>query len=320
MSSKSELLIDVHHHIAVPEAIALMKAKQIPSAHMYPDWAPEHSIARMDLVGVAAAILSHTTPASLECGDQALTSKLARIINESAARMIQDYPTRCGAFATLPMPNVEASLKELEYALDVLGLDGVGLITNYGDLYLGYPEFEELYAELDRRHAVVTMHPTIKSPTVANLPSFLLEGTIDTTRAVTSLAVTGVLERYPNIKFIAPHTGGMVPYIKWRIAMACMGKEGVLNEPKQEDFDRHIALLDKQLYVDTAVNFGSVEKIVPSSQILFGTDSLYFTEGMYRYEKETVLNTYKDEDLTAVTYANALRLFPRLRDRLGHTG
>ena len=95
----------------------------------------------MERLGIRAQLLSLSSPGvSFLTGQQA--QDLARSVNEFAASTIRDNSPRFGAFATLPLPDVDTALEELTYALDSLKLDGVGLLSNYGGLYLGGPEFD----------------------------------------------------------------------------------------------------------------------------------------------------------------------------------
>ena len=150
--------IDVHHHIVPPTWFAAVKQAKLDNPPMSA-WTPQRSIEDMDKAGVATCITSPTTPqvGFLPAPDAA---RIAREANEYAKRLTQDHPGRFGVFAMLPMPYVDESLKEIEYALDVLKADGIGMMTSYGDKWLGYPQFAPVFQELHRRKAVVYTHPT----------------------------------------------------------------------------------------------------------------------------------------------------------------
>ena len=144
----------------------------------------------------------------------------ARRCNEYGAELAARFPGRFGRFAAVPLPDPDGSLREIEYALDVLKADGIGLLTSYGNRWLGDPAFETSLRELDRRHAVVFVHPTTPtccqnllpevSPIIAEVPQ-------DTTRAITNLLFTGAFTRFRNIKFIFTHAGGTVPMVACRM-------------------------------------------------------------------------------------------------------
>ena len=152
--------------------------------------------------------------------------KLARETNEFVASVVRDDPEHFGGFATMPLPDVDAALDELEYAYDTLGFDGVVLYSSQGDRYLGDPSFDPLFEELERRRAVVFIHPTTLPPgadaTGLTIPFGVAEFTFDTTRTVINMLYSGTLERYPSIRYIVSHAGGTIPYLAWRIAGAIL--------------------------------------------------------------------------------------------------
>jgi hypothetical protein len=155
--SRHSDLVDVHHHYATKEYIAEVDPKS-PLSPPIRTWNLERTLADMEKTGTATAMLSISSP-GLWFGDAAATRKIARTCNDYAARIVRDDSKHFGAFAAMPLPDVDASLKEIEYSLDVLKLDGIGLMTNYGGKYLGDSSFEAIFAELNRRRAVVYTHP-----------------------------------------------------------------------------------------------------------------------------------------------------------------
>ena len=122
-------------------------------------WKLEATLDQMDRGGVATAILSLPTGLSLPDLNAEQSRHLARMVNEYVVEAMKDHPGRFGLFAFLPMPDVEGTLKEIEYALDVLKADGIGLNTSYGDKWLGDPDFKPVMEELNRRKAIVYVHP-----------------------------------------------------------------------------------------------------------------------------------------------------------------
>jgi 6-methylsalicylate decarboxylase len=227
--------------------------------------------------------------------------------------MMQDYPGRFGMFAAIPLPDIEGSLREIEYALDVLKLDGIGLMTNYGETWPGNPAFDAVFDELNRRKSIVYFHPTAPTccPNVPGLGAPLIEYPTDTTRCITNLLFTGTLSRCPDLRFIFSHGGGTLPMVLSRIL-------GVLQRPILKEVAARIpqgAMHEfAKLYYDTTsvTNrpvLAALKEFVPMTQLLFGTDYPYWgiganAEGL----QELGLSV---EVLRMIERENALRLFPR---------
>ena len=250
-------------------------------------------------------------------GDTGFAVKLARETNEFVADVVRDDPEHFGGFATIPLPDVDASLEELEYAYDTLGLDGVVLYTSQGDRYLGDRSYDPFFEELDRRKAIVFIHPTTIPPgadaTGLTIPFGVAEFTFDTTRAVMNMLYSGTLERYPSIRYIVSHAGGTIPYLAWRIAGASYLPELRDRAPKTDG----LALLQK-LYYDTALStsefvFGALKEFVPMSQVLFGSDFPYIGPAVLQAERYGLENSKVLDDAAraAIDRGNALTLFPR---------
>ena len=243
--------------------------------------------------------------------------KLARETNEFIADVARDDPEHYGGFATMPLPDVDASVREVEYALDTLDMDGVVLYSSAGDRYLGDRSYDPFFEELERRKAIVFIHPTTIPPgadaTGLTIPFGVAEFTFDTTRAITNMLYNGTLERYPSIRYIVSHAGGTIPYLAWRIAGASFLPELRDRAPKTDS----LALLQK-LYYDTALStsefvFGALKEFVPMSQVLFGSDFPYVPPAVLEAEKYSIENSkvLDDEDRAAINRDNALALFPK---------
>ncbi|WP_061299660.1 amidohydrolase family protein [Herbidospora cretacea] len=217
-------LIDVHAHFVTADYVEAASA----GGHVTPDgmprwpsWSPEEHLRLMDAHGIRTAMLSISSPGT-HFGDDAAARKLSRQVNDHAADVVRRHPGRFGHFAALPLPDVAGSLAELAYALDDLGSDGVALMSNAHGRYLGDPAYEPLWAELDRRRAVVFVHPTspVNHEQVAmGRPRPMLEFIFDTTRTVSDLVFTGVLTRHPGIRWVFTHGAGTLPLLADRMEL-----------------------------------------------------------------------------------------------------
>jgi len=310
--------IDVHHHILPPNFVSALNSLSIPwtGGPEVPSWSLQQAHDMMGAMGIDAAVAS-PSPGVYWGGDTAFAVKLARETNEFVADVVRDDPEHFGGFATVPLPDVDASLEELEYAYDTLGLEGVVLYTSQGDRYLGDRSYDPFFEELDRRKAIVFIHPTTIPPgadaTGLTIPFGVAEFTFDTTRAVMNMLCSGTLERYPSIRYIVSHAGGTIPYLAWRIAGASYLPELRDRAPKNDG----LALL-QELYYDTALStsefvFGALKEFVPMSQVLFGSDFPYIGPAVLQAERYGLENSKVLDDAAraAIDRGNALTLFPR---------
>jgi predicted TIM-barrel fold metal-dependent hydrolase len=316
--SPSPRRIDVHNHLVPPAYLAAGRPQIIAGADTDPsavvNWNPAHAIEEMDRTGVAVAMLSMSTPGiSMLGGTRDATRKLARVCNEYAASLLRGYPGRFGNFAALPLPDVEGSLAEAVYALDVLKADGIGLLTSYDEKYPGDPSFQPLFAELNRRKAVVFVHPTSPQCCASVLPgiaSSLDEFMFDVTRAITSMLFGGTFAMFPDIRFIFTHAGGTMTPISARInAFGTRHHEYDAANPHGVYYEL------KKLHYDIANStnpsaMAALMNLVPTSQILFGSDTPYvpIAATATGFDKMTL----PDDVRLAINRGNALQLFPRL--------
>ena len=308
-------LIDTHHHIQPPDYVTAIGAAAIGGPAVGSDlaWSPRRSLDAMDANGVESAVVSISAP-GVWTGDQAGTTRLARACNEFSAQLCAEHRGRFGWLAALPLPDIAAALDETAHAYDVLGADGVLLMTNYQNRYLGDPYFAPLLAELDRRDAVVALHPTACDclDPVPEIPLSVIEFPHDTTRTVCSLLFSGALQRCPRIRWLLPHGGGTIVILAHRIA-------GVLNlRPELRDRvpDGVIAAL-RRLYYDTAFStnpssFAALRALVPRDHLVFGTDFPFAPEAFMAASVTGLAELAADPDeLEAVQKRNAVALFPR---------
>jgi predicted TIM-barrel fold metal-dependent hydrolase len=270
----------------------------------------------MDRHGIATAIVS-LSPPGCRLGTPDENRRLSRLCNEYGADMARQHPGRFGLFGVLPMPDVEGSLAELAYALDTLKADGIQLMTSYGSAngptrWLGDPAFEPLYAELNRRKALVFVHP-LAPACCSNLmpwvPDAILEYTQDTNRAITSLLFSGTLSRFPDIRFIFAHGGGSMPFLAGRITHSGSNRNFIGNVPKGIDYEL------AKLHYDIAIaaykpSLAALFALVPKSQVLLGSDYPFHSvapaiAGLEAYG-------LPEDEVRAIFRGNAERLMPRL--------
>ena len=308
-TSAKAFRIDTHHHFTTPKLFELSTAKGVNQPTLK-GWTPERSIEEMDQGGVATSVISISDP-GVWFGDNAAARALARECNEYGAKVVKDYPGRFGQFAVLPLPDVDGSLKEVEYAMDTLKMDGIGILSSYQGKYLGNPYYAPLMEELNRRKAVVFCHPFCAACDAnANLTDGQNRGVefvFDTTRTILSLLSTGTVTRFPDIRFIWSHGGGTVPYITTRLAGAAQKLPNGLI-PELQKF-----------YYDTAQAFSpytmpSFKKLVPVSHIVFGTDYPLGGGSAAQVAKGLGDNGgFTEVEMQAINRDNALQLLPKLK-------
>jgi predicted TIM-barrel fold metal-dependent hydrolase len=312
-------LIDVHHHLFPPgyadgpARATLMSQSGGRSNATIASWTPGASLAEMDRCGIASAMLSVATPGTW-FGDAAESRDLSRMCNEYGAKLARDHSGRFGSFSSLPLPDVEGSLREIAYSLDVLQADGFVLMTSYDNRWPGEAEFAPVFDELNRRKAVVFFHPTAPAcckGLITDVVDATIEYMFDTVRAITSLLYSGTLSRCPDIRFIFSHNGSAVPLLQDRITapmkanpkLAARAPNGPLHDLRRLYFETAGSVLPE--------SFCALLRLVSTRSVLFGTD--------YPLGRMTAQQTldglleqgFDAEDLQLVARGNALRLFPR---------
>ena len=306
-------IIDVHAHLTPPAYVQdLAGAGDLQAPTL--NWTIGKHIEDMDKAGVEWSMLSVTTP-GVWFKDVERGRRLSRITNDYAAEMAQRYPTRIGQFAAIPLPDTDGSLREIEYGLDVLKADGIALFTNYGDRWLGDPAFAPVMEELNRRKAVVFAHP-ITADCCLNIQPYLRDAVIeygtDTTRAIASWILMGTQMRWPDIRIVWSHAGGTIPFIIERFEQL-RGLPAELARNIPSGFRAELA----RCYFDTAqsandVAMGALRKVVPLSQIVFGTDFPFRTAD-HHVERLIKDGVFSESELRRVYRENALSFLPRLR-------
>jgi predicted TIM-barrel fold metal-dependent hydrolase len=322
--------VDVHSHF-IPEAYRAALERngqsQPDGIASLPAWDVDTALSTMDRLGVETAFLSISSP-GIHFGDDEGARSLARIVNEEGAQLVRSHPGRFGFFASLPLPDVDGAVAELRHAFDHLAADGVVLETNFDGVYLGDARLEPLYAELDAREAIVFIHPTsphcpccahdkrgeAATKSTLGYPKPMLEFIFETTRTVTNMVLSGVLDRYPNIIVIVPHAGAALPVLAGRIELLLP----MLSAPGSQTPPSIRSAL-KRLHFDLAGApvpelLGALLQVATPDRIHYGSD-WPFTPVVVCEALLSKLDATSLLDVPSrqrIMRDNAVRLFPRL--------
>lgn len=299
--------VDVHHHFNASGGVGGRL-----------DWTPERAVEEMDAAGVGFAV---GWPGPVYAADVCAARARAKLLNEFGAGIVRRWPERFGLFATLPpLEDTDGALAEIADALDRLKADGIGLITQYGDRWLGDPLFRPVFEELNRRAAVVFVHPQSAQGGCAcegyqsdPITAAWLEYPFNTARTILSMMTAGVIRAYPHIRFIFCHGGGAFTSLIGRIegfrgwvdigpeTMDRLFPQGVLGEFRQLHFEIAQACAPQNMVL--------LRSLVPDSQILFGTDYDRFplTHTVQQFEALDLPVSTR----SAIEGGNARRLFAR---------
>jgi predicted TIM-barrel fold metal-dependent hydrolase len=203
-------VIDVHSHIITPEFVSSLEneGRLMDEGFPLPKYNVESHLKWMDEAGVETSVLTLAAP-------QPTSADVVRQTNEAAALVRKEHPGRFKFCAALPLPDVNAAIREAIYALDTLKADGIKLATNVGGQYLGAPELDTLFSVLNERRAVIILHPHRPEPVnrqvMQQTPLAMQEYLSETTRTVTNMISRNVLARYNHIKVVVPHCGAYLP-------------------------------------------------------------------------------------------------------------
>ncbi|KAL3460096.1 hypothetical protein BJX64DRAFT_290581 [Aspergillus heterothallicus] len=253
-----------------------------------PPWDPADHIALMKKLNIQKSVLSMSSPGThLTPGNDKEGRSVTRRANEDMARTCTDYPDHFLFFASLPLPDVEGSLAEIDYALDHLGAVGFQILTNSHGIYPGDPRFIPVFDKLNERKTIVFFHPTschVQNPQDASsvqrinpqpgVASPVIEFMFDSTRSLMSLLTSGTVTRCPSITFLVCHCGATFPPVLERIA-ECSGF--LIEGGNQISGEGIKILLQSRFYFDLAgVPFPDqvhgLLKVVDSSRLLYGSD------------------------------------------------
>jgi predicted TIM-barrel fold metal-dependent hydrolase len=311
------LTVDLHQHV-IPDFYweASNEDGNAAGGITPPRWSLDAAIAYLDEARIDVAVPSISTP-GVHFGDDTAARTLARRVNEYLADLKRQRPDRFGGFAALPLPDIDGSLEQIEYALDVLELDGVSIMTNADGIYLGDSRFDPIFAELQRRAAVVFVHPTASPDPIAHtlgLPDSLLDYPVDTSRAIAKLHYSNTFARTPEVKYVFAHAGGTIPYLASRFAI--VDQMDVIPGAQER---RAFANALPRLHWDTASAFGDpvlhmLRSVTGLGNVVFGTDYPYPHDAISIAGLHQLQNTAEldDGERRGVLGESAARLIPRL--------
>lgn len=319
--------IDVQHHI-IPQSyvdqlasIGITGALGLP----FPKWSPEASLRFMKKLDIEIAVMSISTP-GVCFQDEKFSRDLARDCNKVMAETKCLHPGRFGGFAALPLEYPEASIEEIRYALDDLGLDGIGLLSQYNGRYLGDERFDGAMAELNRRKAVVYVHPNDPADAYdpkLGIPNALIEAPFETTRTVANLMYNGTTDRYPDIRFILAHGGGTIPFLAWRMALIQYAQKGKKTPILRTLYDLMFKSapetglnIIRKMYVDTGLTSGAaalkaLKEFPGPSRVVFGSDFPFAKVAPIVAKNLSKDGDFTDAELEAIFHGNGRELFPQ---------
>jgi predicted TIM-barrel fold metal-dependent hydrolase len=317
MASLSKIL-DVHSHPILPFG----QGAPVGPWRNPPDWSIERALSYMEEHDISACVLSDPDSANHATGQEA--RDIARRINETLADIVSRHPSRFGALATLPGQDADGAVAEIVYALDTLKMDGVCTSTSINNIYLGEPQFDPWFEEMNRRGPTLFIHPTFTKAAQASLnglnPS-VLEFMFDTTRMIANMVATGAKKRFANIKIISTHGGGTIPYLVNRIQMLehAFGVGPGRLELSPEEVREGIASFYYDLTAATSeAQLGAILKLVPVSQLLMGLDFPFMPKSTFAPAIADVERypAFSEADLRSISYGNAGRIYPALKARI----
>ena len=319
------LRIDVHAHFLpdfYSEALRAAGQNHPDGMPEIPAWSEETALQMMDGLGIAASVISISSP-GVYFGDKEAAHRLVLRTHQEAIRLKRDHPSRFGWFASTSLPNVDAAINEASAALDEKGADGIVIETNQDGMYLGDPRLDPFYKALNDRSAVLFVHPTSPkcqgcSSLTLGYPEPMLEFMFETTRTITQMILSGVTIRYPNICVIVPHAGAALSVLASRVDLQMPFFEA---KSAHKSPNLHGEL--KKLYYDLAGAplpelLSALLQIADPHHILYGSDWPYTALGLCtqvagELDRTPLLDGGLRED---VMVGNARKLFPRLMESM----
>lgn len=313
--AQTDRIIDFHHHFNPPFLVQASEGNRVGAGDANGlNWELSYSLEDMDKGGIAKSVLSPPTGFA-ERTDPSQRTTTIRKVNDYGAEVVRGHPARFVQLVYMPLPDVEASLKEIEYGFDTLKVVGVGFATSYGPKYISDPSFAPVFEELNRRRAVAYFHPLAGACCTRLIPGMPLETNLveipyDTARAVIGFLLSGAFRRYPNVKFVFSHSGGAVPMFAGRFDRLLQKTD--LSKVAPDGINAEF----RKLYYETAnanspPTMAALLKFAPLSQVMFGSDHPYVSDTDNLADLRSC--GLSQAQMSAILYQNAERLIPALR-------
>ena len=301
--------IDFHAHAILPSYAEGLRRLGIDAkaeeGFPLPQWSMETHLGFMKDAGIDYSVLSMPTPHTYH-GDAALAREVTRQVNEEYAALCRAHPDKFGFVAALPLPDVDGAIEEIAYATETLGALGVKVASNSDGVYLGDDRFDPVFEELDRRGALVILHPSParqlpREGVVTGGVMALYEYPAETTRAVLNLLANGTLERFPHIRLVVPHCGSFLPYMKSR-AGGMFKLLAAMDRMKPVDVEAGLKNLWFDLAGDpTPDQMEMLLRITDTDHVVYGSDYPYVLAPILLKRKEAL-----DADLTRRGWTNQI--------------
>ncbi len=305
--------IDVHTHYLPPAYTEMLRRRNLTlldGGVPVPTWNMDMQLSLMDRLSVSTSLLSISSP-HLHMGEPAEAIETARAANEYGSDLKKKYPGKIGIMASLPLPETEASIQEIQYCRDQLSLDGFALMTNSNGIYLGNPLLDPVMEKLDQINAVVIIHPTQPSALPEGISEQLIypamEFFFDTTRAVANMLLNHIFSRYPHIRWIIPHAGAFLPILSDRLSAVTKIFGESCSSIEQDLSGLYYDLagfsMPKQLEI--------LRKVTSDTHLLYGSDSTFTPADSCEILKKEMDAHLNKELQTLVYQENARQLFPQ---------
>lgn len=264
--------IDMHSHYFPDKYYHLLNKYDIthPDNVFVPKWNLKDHLSKMEKANIIYTALSITSP-FFNFVDSSELAQAVRECNEEGSKIAEENPDKIGILASLPLPDIQASIDEIEYCTKKLNVKGFALPTHASGVYMGNPALDPVMKALDDVGALVTLHPTSPALVIENvnetLPIPLFEFYVDTTRAMLNMVYRKVFDKFPNIRFVMPHGGGCFTTMVERLSSGAGAALDIRGNMKKMYFDLAGSPLP--------IHLPMLLEIVGAEKLVYGVDFPY---------------------------------------------